>query len=139
MTHTARSVAAISLMLASAAASAAELSVRFKGVPSDKGTVMAALYASESAYAARQALRKVRLPANAPLVAVFKDLPAGRYALTAFHDENGNGTLDTAANGMPTEAYGFSRNPAVRYGPPSFADMSFDVGPANPGIDILME
>ena len=51
-------------------------------------------------------------------------LPYGDYALAVIHDENGNGRLDTFA-GIPREGYGFSRNPAVRFGPPRFAAARF--------------
>lgn len=54
----------------------------------------------------------------------FPALPRGDYALAVIHDENGNGRLDTFA-GIPREGYGFSRNPAVRFGPPRFAAARF--------------
>jgi uncharacterized protein (DUF2141 family) len=37
------------------------------------------------------------------------ELPAGRYALRAFVDINGNGELDTGAFGKPKEPFAFSR------------------------------
>ncbi|MBM3966897.1 MAG: DUF2141 domain-containing protein [Planctomycetes bacterium] len=46
--------------------------------------------------------------------------PEVRLAITAFHDANGNGELDKNAFGIPTEKYGFSKNPAPGFGPPSF-------------------
>jgi uncharacterized protein (DUF2141 family) len=51
----------------------------------------------------------------------------GAYALSVIHDENGNGRLDTFA-GIPKEGFGFSRNPAIRFGPPSFTAVEFSVG-----------
>ncbi|WP_419809282.1 DUF2141 domain-containing protein [Sphingomonas sp.] len=54
----------------------------------------------------------------------FPALPRGDYALAVIHDENGNGRLDTFA-GIPREGYGFSRNPAARFGPPRFAAARF--------------
>jgi uncharacterized protein (DUF2141 family) len=47
-------------------------------------------------------------------------LPSGDYALSVFHDVNGNGELDTNQVGMPIEPYGFSNDAAGNYGPPSF-------------------
>ena len=49
----------------------------------------------------------------------FENLPSGTYALALIHDENGNGKLDTLM-GIPKEGFGFSKNPAIRFGPPSF-------------------
>jgi uncharacterized protein (DUF2141 family) len=49
----------------------------------------------------------------------FSGLPQRGYALAIIHDENSNAKLDTIA-GIPREGYGFSRNAAVRFGPPRF-------------------
>jgi len=48
-------------------------------------------------------------------------LAPGPYAVSVLHDENGNGRMD-AVLGIPREGFGFSRNPAVRFGPPDFED-----------------
>jgi len=54
------------------------------------------------------------------------DLPAGRYAVQAFLDENGNGKVDRALFGIPKEGIGFSNDAKIRLGPPKFADAVFD-------------
>jgi len=54
----------------------------------------------------------------------FARLPLGTYALTVFHDENGNGKLDTFA-GIPREGFGFSRNPTIMFGAPRFKQVAF--------------
>ena len=56
----------------------------------------------------------------------FDGLPLGDYAIAVIHDENGNARLDTIA-GIPREGYGFSRNPAVAFGPPRFAAARFRI------------
>jgi uncharacterized protein (DUF2141 family) len=48
-------------------------------------------------------------------------------AISAYHDNNGNAKLDKNALGMPTERYGFSRNPKHGFGPPKFADAMIQV------------
>lgn len=53
-------------------------------------------------------------------------LTPGQYAIAIIHDENGNGRLDTFA-GIPREGVGFSRNPALRFGAPSFRSASFSI------------
>jgi uncharacterized protein (DUF2141 family) len=53
----------------------------------------------------------------------------GDYAIAIVHDENGNGKLDTFA-GIPREGVGFSRNPVLRFGAPSFRSASFAVSGA---------
>ena len=56
----------------------------------------------------------------------FKDVPAGRYAVSVFHDENANEKLDTLV-GIPKEGFGFSRNPVIRFGPPRFEKVSIEL------------
>ena len=47
-------------------------------------------------------------------------LPAGRYAIAALHDENSNHKLDRNLIGWPKEGFGFSNNPKVGLSAPSF-------------------
>lgn len=55
----------------------------------------------------------------------FEDMPMGRYAIQVFHDENGNGDLDTGAFGIPNERYGFSNNAVANFGPPALEERLF--------------
>ena len=57
----------------------------------------------------------------------FEGLPPGDYALAVIHDANGNARLDTML-GIPREGFGFSQNPAIRFGAPSFSSAVFAVG-----------
>ena len=56
-------------------------------------------------------------------------LAEGNYALSVIHDENGNGRLDRSL-GIPREGFGFSRNPRIRMGPPSFDEVRFALAAA---------
>jgi len=51
----------------------------------------------------------------------------GAWALALFHDENGNGKLDTVL-GVPREGFAFSRNPPLAFGAPKFERASMTVG-----------
>lgn len=57
----------------------------------------------------------------------FDGLPHGNYAVAVIHDENSNAKLDTLM-GIPKEGFGFSRNPAIRFGPPRFTAARFAIG-----------
>ncbi|HEY3592412.1 MAG TPA: DUF2141 domain-containing protein [Polyangiaceae bacterium] len=57
---------------------------------------------------------------------VFTRVRAGVFAISAFHDANNNGKLDTNFLGMPLEDYCASRNAHGVLGPPSFDDAKFD-------------
>ena len=65
-------------------------------------------------------------------------LPPGQYAIAIIHDENNNGRLDTFA-GIPREGVGFSRNPALRFGAPSFRSASFAVAGSAVEQDIRLK
>ena len=53
------------------------------------------------------------------------NLPAGRYAVQAFLDENGNGEVDRGWFGIPKEGVGFSNDAKIRLSPPKFAEAVF--------------
>ena len=61
----------------------------------------------------------------APIHYVFKSVPAGTYALSAIHDANADGKLNTTF-GMPTEGFAFSRNPKIKMRAPRFNEASFE-------------
>ena len=54
-------------------------------------------------------------------------LPAGRYAIAALHDENSNHKLDRNMIGWPKEGFGFSNNPKVNLSAPSFEAAAMQV------------
>jgi uncharacterized protein (DUF2141 family) len=59
-------------------------------------------------------------------VCVFTDVRPGTYGISAYHDENKNGKLDTNVVGMPIEDYGASRDARGTFSAPSFDDAKFE-------------
>lgn len=57
----------------------------------------------------------------------FSGLRPGTYAVALFHDENGDGILNKNLLGMPQEGFGFSNNPLVLIGAPSFRAAAFEL------------
>ncbi|MFS4493002.1 DUF2141 domain-containing protein [Maribacter sp. 2308TA10-17] len=55
------------------------------------------------------------------------NLPNGIYAVSIFHDENGNKAMDTNFFGIPKEPLGFSIGKLKTFGPPSFEECSFEM------------
>jgi uncharacterized protein (DUF2141 family) len=105
----------------------ARVDVGLAGLRSERGFVQACLTADPKHFPDCEgdpAARKLTVAAGAALA--FEALPSGRYAVALFHDENGNGKLDTRF-GIPTEGVGFSRNPRLMFGPPGFAAAEFAV------------
>jgi len=103
------------------------LEVSINGFKNDSGKVKVGLYDSESNF-----LKTVYKNAVADIQAgtasvVFNDLPKGTYAISVFHDENNNGTLDRNGFGIPTEGYGTSNDAKGFMGPPKFEDAKFTI------------
>lgn len=102
-------------------ARAGDLVVTVKGVHSGAGNVMVALFDKEENYLSQQRLAGQALAARSDsLRAVFPDLPAGRFGVAVFHDENANGTLEFAISGRPVEGVGFSNDAPSPLGMPVF-------------------
>lgn len=74
-----------------------------------------------------------------PMTVTFTNLKSGSYAIAAFHDLNGDRQLNRNPLGMPTEDYGFSRNPNVRTGPPQFRDAVFMLAGPRTTLKIRMQ
>ncbi|WOB10193.1 DUF2141 domain-containing protein [Piscinibacter gummiphilus] len=91
---------------------AADLAVTVKGARSAQGLVLVALYDGPETFLKPGKHAGVQMaPADVEAVTVvFRNLPAGRYAITTFHDENTNGKLDFNLTGSPVEALGFSND-----------------------------
>lgn len=58
-------------------------------------------------------------------VCVFTDVKPGVYGVSAYHDENKNGKLDTNLVGMPVEDYCASRDARETFSAPSFEKAKF--------------
>jgi uncharacterized protein (DUF2141 family) len=56
---------------------------------------------------------------------VFKEVPAGTYGVSAFHDEDNDGELDTNIVGYPVEEYCASNNARNTFSAPSWKDAKF--------------
>ncbi|KQY88078.1 MULTISPECIES: DUF2141 domain-containing protein [unclassified Brevundimonas] len=91
------------------------------------GSVMVALYDSEAAYNGGPAVARLAVPADGPVVARFDHLPAGDYAVKAFHDVNGDGRMNANPFGIPIEPYAFSNNAVGNMGPARWAAARFPV------------
>lgn len=117
------------------------LEVSLAGTQHDRGSLRVGLYSDPKTFRKEaQAVAIQQVPASAGTVTVsFGALPSGRYAIMAYHDEDGNGELNRRFGMFPTEGYGLSNNPTVS-GPPAFADSAFEVaagaGTARISIDL---
>ena len=124
-----------------ALAQTGDLEVHLQGVEHARGSVRVGLYSDPSSFRKEERAVSVLQAQAAPgtVVVRFRGVAAGRYAIMAYHDEDGNGELNRRFGMFPTEGYGLSNNPSVS-GPPAFEDSAFEVdaGPAATviGIDV---
>ena len=119
------------------ASTSATLVVEVEGLKDDQGKLHASLYASEEGFPTKpeKALRHVDVPIVAGKArVVFEGLTPGGYAVAAYHDENGDGKLDTGFLGIPTEGLASSNDAKGFMGPPSFEKARVEVGPGNTRI-----
>jgi uncharacterized protein (DUF2141 family) len=120
-------------------AGGATLVVLVEGLKDDSGTVHAALYASEDGFPTKpeKAIRQADAPIQGGRARlVFEGIPPGGYAVAAYHDENGDGKLDTGFLGIPTEGLASSNDAKAFMGPPSFEKARVEVAPGENRITV---
>lgn len=61
---------------------------------------------------------------------------AGYYALSVYHDENGDDQFNRNRLGIPTEGVGLSNNPKIHFGLPPFEKVRFKVAEAETTIRV---
>jgi uncharacterized protein (DUF2141 family) len=65
------------------------------------------------------------------------DLPPGKYAISLFHDLDGDAEMDTNFVGFPKEPFGFSA-PMGRFGPPKFDEAAIEFSGENTSVEITL-
>ena len=134
-------IIAIAASLMAPAAHAADLTIKLSGAHNAAGAVSAAVYASKESFPKEgQQVAAFREKASTGTVSItFHDLPPGRYAVTAFHDENNNGKLDRDATGLPSEGYGVSNDARELLSPPYWDKASFELGSEAKTVAVKIE
>ena len=110
------------------------LFVDVENVRSSQGLIAVTLYADDSRrfLARRGSLYVGRVPARAGTTRVCLFLPStGTWGLAVYHDVNGNRSFNRTRVGLPAEPYGFSNNPRVLFGLPSFRSVRLNVPRTN--------
>lgn len=109
------------------AATPGTLTVRVLHIPSVEGVLYVELYDQATYFEYEKVLNEQIVPVTDTTMSItLEHVPAGRYIIAGSHDPNDNHELDTGAFGVPTEAYGFSRDARGVFGPPDFAAGAFD-------------
>ncbi len=103
------------------------LTVSVSNLDSSDGKVFITLYNSSDSFLKKGFKTSYATITEKSCQVVFKDVPNGTYAISLFHDENGNNKMDTGFFGIPKESYGCSNNAKGVMGPPKWEDAKFQI------------
>lgn len=135
-------LAVLILFCAGMAKAQSNLNVTISNVKNADGNMAVALYNTEGTFMEDDQEYKgkiVEIKQADQMTVTIEDLPEGTYAVSVFHDENGNSELDKNMLGIPKEPYGFSNDASGTMGPPSFEDASFKVAGEDTNINITLK
>lgn len=116
------------------------LSVAIAGLKNTQGHVRFSLFGSAEGFpgGGEQAIARGSVSAaEAMPTFIFDQLLPGDYAVAVFHDVNGDGKLNRGLMGIPREGFGFSNNPKILMGAPSFKRSAIRV--AQPQLSIQIQ
>lgn len=106
------------------------LRINIIGVSSAKGLVQVLLFDGSEGFPDQpsKAVKNLSVPIK-DAVSTFsiEGLKPGRYAVSAFHDQDEDGKMRKGLFGSPKDAYGFSNNARSTFSAPSFASAAFDL------------
>ncbi|QSJ17380.1 DUF2141 domain-containing protein [Nostoc sp. UHCC 0702] len=124
------------------ASSNSNLTVEIDGFKNQKGQVCTSIFASSQGFPNnrdRVIQRQCTKISERSVKVSFGNLKAGNYAVAVIHDENNDLKLNRNDIGIPTEGFGFSRNPEVTTSPPKFNDAAFLIAGPNTDIQIQLK
>ena len=99
------------------------LEIEIEGIRNGKGKIFFQLFDKEQ----KVLYEIVADIINGKSILRFSELKPGEYAFRYFHDENNNGKLDKNILGVPREGFGFSNDPPIVIGEPSFDKWLFNL------------
>ena len=103
-----------------------QIRIRVTGLRNDEGRLVCGLFVEDNW------LRTGAVPGEGgeieqgTAVCRFRDVAPGTYAISAYHDEDDDGRLDTGFMRIPKEGTAASHNAYRRFGPPRYRDAKFD-------------
>jgi len=118
------------------------LRVHLDGFRNNNGKPHCSLFNDPPAFPehGEKAFRNAEAPSikNAYAEIDFAGIPAGKYALVCYHDENSNGKFDESLLGMPEEGYCFSNNVKPTLSAPDFNECAFEYKGGDQSISMAM-
>lgn len=117
------------------------IKVIMTGFRNEKGRAQVALYNSEKGFPldpnyAYKTISVAIIKGRA--VATFYNVPLGKYALSAIHDEDMDGDFDRNWLFLPGEGWGTSNDAGGYFGPGGYQDSRFIIDEREASINIVM-
>ena len=127
--------------LAGAEPPRSDLIVHAHGFAHERGQAIANLFLKGDDIFAKPAARITARIHQGRAEMIFRRLPHGNYAVTVFHDENGNNELDHNFLRLPAEPLGFSNgfSLSVFSGMPSFEKLRFAFETSTKPVEISVK
>ena len=121
------------------AAGSGRITVHVSTFRTVRGSLMCRLYSRGDGFPGKPpyAAQEVVAVTATTGTCLFDGVAPGTYAVAVFHDENGNGKLDTNFLGIPREGVGVSNNKLRKLGPPTWEDSKFDLA-GSLTLDVLL-
>ena len=132
-------VLGMTLALSASPASANTLIIDVDGLRNRKGQVCLSVFAASTGFpskttnAVQSQCMKIT---DATVRMTLRQLQPGNYAVAVLHDANNDRRANRNFLGIPKEGFGFSQNPAIRFGPPKFGASAFPVIGSSTNIQI---
>lgn len=120
---------------AQAATTPRTVTVQLLDVASGKGNLMVSLCERTTFMKRCASSQRVRARRGTAVV-TFRGIKPGRYAVMAFHDEDGDGRMGRTSIGAPSEGWGFSRDARGTMSAPSFEQAAINVSAAGAVVPV---
>ena len=119
----------------------ANLTLVINELRNQKGEVCVALFESKAGFPQddEQAICNQCFKISELPMTVGFEVPYGSYAASLLHDENKDGELNTNIVGIPKEGIGFSNDPRIIKGTPSFEKTCFEFNEDNQSVEIAVK
>jgi uncharacterized protein (DUF2141 family) len=116
-----------------------KLTVEIDNLTSQDGLVCLSLFSRSEGFpsnSSKAVANQCAEISTTPMKVQFTGLSQGSYAVAVIHDANSDRQLNRNGLGIPTEGFGFSRNPVIRTGPPSFNDAAFIMAGSETSVQV---
>lgn len=104
----------------------AGISIRVTGLRNDEGSLECGLFVEKDWLRTGSVSGEGGTIEKGVADCKWQGVAPGTYAISTFHDENGDGLLDTGFMRIPTEGTAASNNAYRKFGPPRYSDAKFD-------------